>query len=66
MTNQIEQRAFLSELAAKTNSTVESLIEAGYDESVPVYLANGLSVRQVANVILSSRRRAAAQRDAVR
>jgi len=52
---------YLQALAEATNSTVESLVEAGYDQSVPEYIANGKTVKQVANVILSSRRRAQTQ-----
>ncbi|KVH78745.1 hypothetical protein WJ41_35130 [Burkholderia ubonensis] len=50
---------FLQELAVATHCTETSLIEAGYDESIPEYIANGKTVKQVANVILSSRRRSA-------
>ena len=53
-----EVEAYMQDLADATGSSVASLIEAGYDQSVPEYLANGKSVKQVASVILSSRRRA--------
>lgn len=47
---------FLSDLAAATGRSRQALLAAGYDESIPGYLAAGKTVAQVAGGIRSAER----------
>lgn len=52
-----EHSRFLEEMAQAMGCSVESLVQAGYDESVPQYIANGKTAQQVAAIVMSNTRR---------
>lgn len=49
-------------MAQAMGCSVESLVAAGYDQSVAEYIANQKTPQQIASIVLSNARRAATQR----
>jgi hypothetical protein len=50
------QEKFLAELASESNKPIDELIQAGYLESIPLYLQDGKTPKQVANTMASAAR----------
>lgn len=50
------QDAFLRELANESGRPIDHLVEAGYKESIPLYIQDGKTPRQVANAMKSAER----------
>jgi len=53
-----EQAQFLGDMAQAMGCSVESLVAAGYDQSVQDYIANEKTPQQVASIVMSNARRA--------